>query len=299
MSKENTSNIDRVRYILTLFYDEDSAISEGDVLELHRELGKITSPRDKTEIAMVLHSDGGSASSAYKIVNMIRSKCAYLKIIVPENAKSAATLMALGADEIVMGRESELGPLDLPIEHPLQEGIFLSALDGVNCLEYLSSVAANMSFELGLKIRQEVGISRKDSMEIATNFSRGFIEPIVRQLDPLVINMCYRSLHIAERYGKDILKSGMCKNDTDAEKKAEDIIHNLVWNYPEHSFAICSQEAKGLGLKIICSEEYEYWDKIWELHTELLKQNKKIIHLINMDALNNQLQKGEISKNIQ
>jgi len=283
-SEKSPSKADRIRYYLTIFYDYSSSIVEADVLEVHQQLGKITSPRDNTEIVMVLHSDGGSASSAYKIVNMIRSKCAHLTIVVPQTAKSAATLMALAADELVMGQESELGPLDLPIEHPLVEGVFLSALDGVNCLEYLFSVAANMSFNMGLKIRQQVAIARKDSLQIAADFSRGVIAPIVEKLDPMVINMCYRSLHIAERYGKEILRGGMFKVDSDPEKKAENVIHKLVWEYPEHGFAICSEEAKRLGLNITDAERFKDWDKIWQFHTELLKQQKKLIHLASSDA---------------
>mgnify|MGYP001068745824 CR=1 FL=1 len=282
-SGKSNSDTPKTRYYLTLFYDDRSSIGEQDVLRLHQELRKITSPKDKTEIFALLHSNGGSASSTYKIANMIRSKCADLTIIVPQSAKSAATLMTLMADRIVMGQESELGPLDLPIEHPLQEGIFLSALDGVNCLEYLSSVAANMSFKLGLKIRQEVRLSRRDSIEIATRFSRGFMEPIVSQLEPMVINMCYRSLHIAERYGKAILREGMFRNADDAEKKSESVIHKLVWEYPEHGFAICSREAKELGLNIVDAESFDNWEKIWSFHIELLGQKKKVIQAVSPD----------------
>jgi hypothetical protein len=109
------------------------------------------------------------------------------------------------------------------------------------------------------------------------------MEPIVAQLDPLVINMCYRSLHIAEQYGREILKDGMFKTVTDAGKKAEETIHTLVWEYPEHGFAISSQEAKRLGLNVEDAEQFGEWERIWGLHMQLLKQGKKVIQLVTAD----------------
>ena len=54
---------------------------------------------------------GGKADSAEKLVRMVRSKvgAAALRIIVPDFAKSAGTLMVLGADSVVMSDMSELG----------------------------------------------------------------------------------------------------------------------------------------------------------------------------------------------
>jgi hypothetical protein len=96
--------------------------------------------------------------------------------------------------------------------------------------------------------------------------------------------MCYRSLHIAEQYGREILRDGMFKTVTDADKKAEETIHTLVWEYPEHGFAISSQQAKTLGLNVQDAEQFGEWEKIWALHMELLKQGKKVIQLVAADG---------------
>lgn len=64
-------------------------------------------------IDLLIHSPGGFGEVAEKIVQMCRSCCEdSFRVIVPNYAKSAATMIALGADVIVMGDRSELGPID-------------------------------------------------------------------------------------------------------------------------------------------------------------------------------------------
>lgn len=67
---------------------------------------------DTNCIDLLLHSPGGFGEVAEKLVAMCRSRCEEFRVIVPNYAKSAATMVALGADVIVMGAPSELGPID-------------------------------------------------------------------------------------------------------------------------------------------------------------------------------------------
>jgi hypothetical protein len=62
---------------------------------------------------LIVHSPGGNGLAAEKILDLCRKYCKKkLRVAVPVFAKSAATLIALGADEIIMGETSELGPID-------------------------------------------------------------------------------------------------------------------------------------------------------------------------------------------
>ncbi len=61
---------------------------------------------------LILHSPGGSAEAADRLVRYMRSKYYHVRVFVPLAAMSAATMWALGADEIVMGKHSQLGPID-------------------------------------------------------------------------------------------------------------------------------------------------------------------------------------------
>ena len=69
---------------------------------------------NKTEnLDLWINSPGGSAQTAEKIVSACRAVCSgEFRVVVPNMAKSAATMTALCADQIVMGYLSELGPID-------------------------------------------------------------------------------------------------------------------------------------------------------------------------------------------
>jgi len=61
---------------------------------------------------LILHSPGGSAEAADRLVRYMRAKYSDVRVFVPLAAMSAATMWALGADKIVMGKHSQLGPID-------------------------------------------------------------------------------------------------------------------------------------------------------------------------------------------
>jgi len=67
---------------------------------------------EERELDLFLHSPGGSAEAAESIVEYLRTRFDHIRVIVPVAAMSAATMVALAADEIVMGAHSQLGPID-------------------------------------------------------------------------------------------------------------------------------------------------------------------------------------------
>jgi hypothetical protein len=74
------------------------------------------------ELDLIIHSPGGSPEAAEQILNYLRTQFDYIRAFVPLQAKSAATMLALGCDEIVLGLHSELGPIDPQILVPVPEG---------------------------------------------------------------------------------------------------------------------------------------------------------------------------------
>ena len=63
-------------------------------------------------VDLILHSPGGSPEAAEAMVGYLRSRFVHVRVIVPQLAMSAATMVACAADEIVMGKHSFLGPTD-------------------------------------------------------------------------------------------------------------------------------------------------------------------------------------------
>lgn len=71
------------------------------------------------KISLYLYSRGGETLTGWSIVNLIRHFCDEFEVIIPSKARSTATLIALGADRIVMTKQATLGPIDPSINGPL------------------------------------------------------------------------------------------------------------------------------------------------------------------------------------
>jgi len=76
---------------------------------------------EERELDLILHSPGGSAQAGEQKLEYSRTRFDYIRAIVPLQAKSAATMIALGCDEILMGDHSEPGPIDPQILVPVPE----------------------------------------------------------------------------------------------------------------------------------------------------------------------------------
>lgn len=61
---------------------------------------------------LIIHSPGGSLEATEQLVQYLRAKYKYIRAIVPQNAMSAATMLACACDEIIMGKQSAIGPID-------------------------------------------------------------------------------------------------------------------------------------------------------------------------------------------
>jgi hypothetical protein len=78
------------------------------------------------DLTLILHTPGGVTNAAETIVAYLRSKFRRVEVIVPAYAMSAGTMISLSAERVVMGRQSQLGPIDPQLQLPAQ-GRFVSA----------------------------------------------------------------------------------------------------------------------------------------------------------------------------
>ena len=110
-----------------LCYVSRYSISEEDIRYLQELLHAV---EPEAPLDLLLNSPGGSIRTADKLVRILWSASSEYensppgeyRLIVPDQAKSAATLVALGASEIVMSTTSELGPIDPQVELQDQDG---------------------------------------------------------------------------------------------------------------------------------------------------------------------------------
>lgn len=259
LSRKNTSRPKKptpaTRYHLVLFQQGSNHEREGDFIDrdiVRKIQGYLdeaihTSP-SHTEIDIWMESYGGDAHAAYKLVLDLRSRCSFLQAVVPDIAKSAATLLTLGVDNIFMGAAAELGPLDVQIEHPDREGTIVSALDVADSLGFIGNTAIDLVLGGGGRIVKYTGLQRTDVLNGTLKFMAEFLQPMMQKLDPHLFHQAANQLHVAKRYARNILRKRNIKAMDEDVLNA--LIDHLVNHYPAHEFVISREEAKAFGLPV-------------------------------------------------
>ncbi len=221
--------------------------------------------KDGEPVALLIDSPGGYADFAYQIACLFREACGGFKAVVPRYAKSAATLIALGADAIYLGRHAELGPLDAQY-YDLEREEYMSSLDEVQALERLRAFALNSIDESTLFLVGRSGKKLDTVMPMALSFVSDLMRPMFERVDVVQYTKQSRVLKIAEEYATRLLqRSGM------AEAKAKQVARSLVEKYPTHGFYLDAHEAEDIKLPVepVPDEAADVIDKLYTyLHSK-------------------------------
>ena len=228
---------------LWLFLDSGGYLGQYYVY-LYGEFFNAREQMDSADRALiVIDSGGGDLRTAYKIARLFNRRTGF-DALIPRYAKSAATLLALGAQKIYMGRDSELGPLDAQLTDPEREQD-ISALDEVKSIELLNAAALNV-FEEAMRFTLPRTEKKIDFLlpHILT-YTGEFISPLMENIDAVHYTQVARKLQVAKEYATRLLGSKV----TDS-RKLESLMTQLVEGYPEHEFVVDSEEARRIGLSI-------------------------------------------------
>ncbi len=236
----------------------------------------IKEPQESVEIDLWLESPGGDAHTAYKLALMLRAAASKIRIIVPDYAKSAATLLALAGDEIYMAPGAELGPLDgqMPDEGSLFGSI--SALNIAKAADDVASTAVALASRGGAQLFAATGLKREQTLEAMLRFVATFSEPLVRQLDPRLIHDAKQTLRVTKQYAERLLTRTMPR------ARAAEVASTLVENYPTHGFVIAYDEAEFLGLPVRPIAEYDRHEQMKRVH-RAAEDGDALIRLISED----------------
>jgi hypothetical protein len=167
--------------------------------------------------------------------------------LVPFYAFSAATLIAVGCDEIFMHPLASLGPVDPQIT--------VNKKDGPQQFAY-EDVSAYTNF-----LREEAGITeQKEKVEL--------LAQLVSQIEPSVIGASKRASMQSIIMAEKLLKLHMKDGD---EQKAEIIAQKLSKNYFSHGHAVSKSEAQELGLKISKSNS-DIERVIWDIYKDFKEE---------------------------
>lgn len=197
---------------------------------------------------VVLDSPGGDLDSAYTSALYLAAYSKDVRVFVPDRAKSASTLLALGADTIYLSAFGQLGPLDAQIVDPRNAGHRLSALECYQSLEYVRSFAIETVKTLmpDLTALAQKKIPDTDLLRVANEYTQSIIGPMMQNISALDFGWWGRVLRIGERYAISLLR--VHADDSD-DKRAADIARKLVFDYANHLYPIDYKEACRLGLR--------------------------------------------------
>ncbi|MDE2482149.1 MAG: hypothetical protein KGN02_08160 [bacterium] len=196
-----------------------------------------------TSPVLLIHSSGGFGKDAYRIARLFQKQCDGFTAIVPRRAKSAATLLALGAQGIILGPYAELGPLDAQMVDYDRE-IRMSALDEVKALERLHASSLEAVDQLVIALIARTQKKLDTLLPVALNFVAETVKPLVEKIDTIHFTQMSRTLKEAEEYAKRLLYLNYQK------ARADTIANQLVETYPTHGFMIDFEEARRLGIKV-------------------------------------------------
>ena len=194
----------------------------------------------RPNVLLLLVTPGGDADAAYQIARWLQRKYERFVLFVSGYCKSAGTLIAVGAHELVMSKSGELGPLDVQMPKRDEPTESLSGLDVPAALMALQAHALDtfVSALLKIQVASEGTLSLQMSMEIATAMTTELFAPIYGQIDPIHIGETTRAMNIASQYGERLLSVG---KNTGIEQ-----LDYIVSGYTSHRFVIDREEASDL-----------------------------------------------------
>jgi hypothetical protein len=185
----------------------------------------VTEAIDPVDLDILIHSAGGYPEATESIVQQLRSKYSNIRFIVPSYAKSAATMLAMSGNEILMDRDAELGPIDPQMR----------TQTGTSPAEAIQ--------EQFKKIQSEL---QADPTKLPS-----FL-PILAPLGPSLLLDSQHAIELSKQLVRDWTKQYMFAGDAEAEQKSAKISDYLGDHskFKSHARAVKISDLIPLGVKV-------------------------------------------------
>ncbi|HRQ60051.1 MAG TPA: S49 family peptidase [Alphaproteobacteria bacterium] len=185
----------------------------------------------KKGLDLILHTPGGGIAATESIIDYIHRKFSNskneidLRVIVPQIAMSAGTMIACSGKAVLMGKQSNLGPID----------------------PQLKGIPAHGVIEEFKRAHEEIKV---DSSKLAT------WQFILQKYHPTFLSECENAIALSEEFVLKNLENIMFSGDKQADKKAKKIVDYLTAykDRKTHGRHINIDECKKIGLKIVSLE---------------------------------------------
>jgi len=239
-----------ITYITSTRSNLESMMSMDVIQPVFEQLVSVSKSKKIPRIDLFIHSNGGESTVPWRLVTLIREYCDEFNVLVPNRAFSAATLTALGADNVLMHPMGMLGPTDPTVSNPFnpQNPLQPNTLLGISVEDVTSY------FEL---VKEDVGIRHED--ELIQAFSI-----LAEKVHPLALGNVKRSNLQSRMMGKKLLSRRAIDGLT--EHDIEQIVQKLTSELYFHGPPINRQEAReDVGLTFVQDAPDDVAEEMWNL----------------------------------
>ena len=197
------------------------------------------------DLHVMLWTRGGDGETALRLIRQAQSRCRKLTVIVPDQAKSAGTLFVLGADEVLMGPTSDLGPVDP--QFLLPNGSLAAAR---------AIIAA---------VEEAEGRVQQNPTTYPLHASL---------LSDITAIMVQQARDAMERTGDLVREALACvesRSRDDVEALSSELKKHLIGEPTDHRAIISAKDAESYGLPVKAADpSSERWRAVWRLWTKYL-----------------------------
>lgn len=213
-------------YLGDLRYEQDEIVFET-----------LCKSRRAKKVWLILVTLGGDPHVAYRIARFMRRAYEHVSVVVSGECKSAGTLLAIAASELVMADLGELGPLDVQMEKKGEIYEVSSGLIVQSSLRFLNESAFHAFDHIVTQCRRR-RMSTQLAADVAVRLTSGIFQGIYSQIDPLHAGETARNVAIASHYGRRLAE--------DSQNLHPAALSRLISDYPTHGFVIDREEASTL-----------------------------------------------------
>ena len=198
------------------------------------------------KISLIIYTCGGDTLAAWNIINLFREFCNELEVIVPNKCRSSGTLMALGANSIVMTKQATLGPIDPSITRSMSP-IIPNSTPPQRLPISVESVKGYFSL-----LKEEFGASSDAALSAAYT-------KLAEYIHPLVLGDVYRTQKQIQMLAEKLLRMHNVDDQT-----IKHIVSFLCSDSGSHDYTINRSEARNLGLSVETPTQETYNElKAW------------------------------------
>ncbi|MEQ8898097.1 MAG: hypothetical protein RID23_13500 [Roseovarius sp.] len=212
----------------------------------------VSGEKKSDDVTLILCTLGGNPDAAYKIGAYLQARYNSVTVVVPGLCKSAGTLLAIAASELVFSPYGELGPLDVQMS---KQDNLVSLESGLNIIEALSTVEDRARETFHTTVAEVISgsggvVSFATAAQCSAELVESMYAPVFAQIDPEEVGSRSRAMRIGEDYGKRL-------NRKFENLRNQNSMIALSRSYPSHGFVIDMTEAQHLFKRVREATEAE------------------------------------------